>query len=142
MITLDDLRNGVVRYIDNELMPEFSQNGLEKVVVGTAIGLIIKKNFSKIETFKDHPLVKLTGVMDDEGNIDFDTLAAEVKENMPETGVSIEAPMIGKMTFKNEDVDKLEKYIKKEVNNYGKQRNDDTYDITGYYKEAAGASSG
>lgn len=112
MITLDDLRNGVVRYIDNELMPILPQSGLEKVVVGTAIGLIIKKNFSKIETFKDHPLVKLTGVMDEEGNIDFDTLAAEIKENIPETGISIEAPMIGKMTFKSDDIDKLVQYTK------------------------------
>lgn len=112
MITLDELRNGVVTYIDNELMPMLPQSGLEKVVVGTAIGLIIKKNFSKIETFKNHPIVKLTGVMDEEGKIDLDTLAAEVKNNMPETGISIEAPMIGKMTFKSEDIDKLQQYIK------------------------------
>lgn len=111
MATLNDLQSGIVRYVDNELMPKLPQSGLEKIVVGTALGLILKRNFSKIESFKDHPIVKLTGIVDDEGNIDLDTLATEVKNNMPQTGISVEAPMIGKMTFKSEDIDKLKQYI-------------------------------
>lgn len=112
MITLDDLQRGVAAYLDNEFMPNFSSNGLERVVVGTAIGLIIKKNFGKIASLKDNAIVKMTGVMDENANIDLDILATEVKANMPAEGIQIEAPMIGMLTFKTDDIDKLQQYIK------------------------------
>ena len=56
-------------------------------------------------------LVKMLGIMDSEGNVDIDVLAEELKKNMPKGGVRVDVPIIGALTFKDNDVDKLYEYI-------------------------------
>lgn len=111
MVSVDKIEKGLAGYLDAELIPQFQNNPMEKMLVGTAASLAIRKSGNIISSYKDNKIVKMLGIMDANGNVDVDTLAEELKKNMPKEGVKVEVPVIGVMTFHKEDVDKLHKYI-------------------------------
>lgn len=111
MVSIDKIERGVANYLDGELMPQLQSNGFEKVLVGTAASLAIHKIGAIVVSYKDNKLVKMLDVMDDNGNVDVDVLAAELKKNIPKEGVKVDIPVVGTMTFHEDDVDKLYEYI-------------------------------
>lgn len=113
MVSIDKIEQGVANYLDNELMPKLQSNGWEKVVVGAAASLAIHKLGAIIAGYKEHKMVKMLGIMDDNGNVDVEALVTELKRNVPKTGFDVSVPIIGIMTFHKDDVDKLYEYITK-----------------------------
>lgn len=111
MVSIDKIEKGLANYLDNEFMPQLKGNGIEKVIVGTAASLFIHKTGAIIEGYKDNKIVKMLGIMNSEGDVDVDTLVKEVKKNIPKEGFSIEIPIVGTLTFHEEDIDKLYDYI-------------------------------
>lgn len=111
MISNDKLIKAVGAYLDNELMPNLDQNGIQKVLTGTAISLALNRYRNITDVFKDNKMVKMLGIIDEQGNIDIETLSKELKHNIPQDGVKVEVPMIGKLTFHKSDIDKLNEYI-------------------------------
>lgn len=111
MVTVDKIEQGVANYLDAELMPQFQGNSVEKVIVGTVASLLIRRTGTIIEGYKDNKLVKMLGIIDDNGAIDADILAEEVKKNIPKEGIKIDVPILGLLTFHKDDVDKLYDYI-------------------------------
>ena len=107
MVSVDKIEQGVANYLDAELMPQLKGNGIEKVIVGTTASLLIRKTGTIIEGYKDNKLVKMLGIIDDNGAVDVDTLVEEVKKNIPKEGVKVEVPILGTLTFHKDDVDKL-----------------------------------
>lgn len=111
MVSIDKIEEGVAKYLDAELMPQFQNNGLEKVLVGTAASLLIRKTGTIVSSYKDNKLVKMLGIMDESGNVDVDILAEELKNNISKEGIKVDIPVIGTMTFHKEDIDTLYEYI-------------------------------
>ena len=111
MVSIDKIEQGIARYLDGELMPQLQGNGWEKVLVGTMSSLAIRKSGAIVAGYKDNKIVKMLGIMDDKGNVDIETLAVEVKKNIPKEGIKIDIPVVGTMTFHKDDVDKLYDYI-------------------------------
>ncbi|MDE7424992.1 MAG: hypothetical protein K2N51_15095 [Lachnospiraceae bacterium] len=111
MTTIDKIEQGVADYLDAELMPKLQSNGIEKVIVGTAVSLLIRKSGAIIEGYKENKLVKMLGIMDEAGNVDVDILVEELKKNISKDGVKVDIPIIGTLTFHKEDIDKLYNYI-------------------------------
>lgn len=111
MVSIDKIEQGVAAYLDSELMPQLPTNGVQKVIAGTAISLLIKRSGMILESYKNNQLVKMLGIMDSEGNVDVDILAEELKKNMPKEGVKVDVPVIGTLTFKENDIEKLYEYI-------------------------------
>lgn len=111
MVTIKQIEDGIATYLDSELMPKLPNSGLEKVIVGTALSLFIRKSGTIIGGYKDNKAVQMLGVMDHEGNVDVDLVYEELKKNIPDNGVKIEVPIIGGMTFHKEDFEKLYEYI-------------------------------
>lgn len=111
MVSVDKIEQGVANYLDAELMPQLKGNGIEKVIVGTTASLLIRKTGTIIEGYKDNKLVKMLGIIDDNGAVDVDTLVEEIKKNIPKEGVKVEVPILGTLTFHKDDVDKLYDYI-------------------------------
>lgn len=111
MVSVDKIEKGVANYLDAELMPQLQNNGVEKVLIGTAASLMIRKTGTIIDGYKDNKLVKMLGIMDEKGNVDVDTLAEELKNNISKEGIKIDIPIIGTLTFHKEDIDKLCDYI-------------------------------
>lgn len=111
MVSIDKIEEGVARYLDAELMPQLQNNGVEKVLVGTAASLAIRRSGTIVDGYKDNKIVQMLGIMDGNGNVDVEVLADELKKNMPKEGVKIDIPIVGTMTFHKDDVDKLYEYI-------------------------------
>lgn len=111
MVSIDRIERGVAKYLDTELMPQLRSGGFERVLVGTAASLVIRKAGAMVASYKDNKVVKMTGIMDDDGNIDVDAIATELKNNISDAGVKAEIPVIGTVTFHKDDVDKLREYI-------------------------------
>lgn len=111
MVSIDKIEQGVAHYLDGELMPQLQNNGWEKVLVGTAASLAIRKSGAIAAGYKDHKLVKMLGIMDEKGNVDVEALATELKKNIPKEGFKVDIPIVGTMTFHKDDVDKLYEYI-------------------------------
>lgn len=111
MVTINKIEHGIAAYLDSELMPKLPNSGWERLISGTAISLFIKKSGTILMSYKDNQVVQMLGVMDTEGNVDVETLAEEIKKNMPSEGLKLEIPAIGVMTFRKDDVDKLYDYI-------------------------------
>lgn len=111
MVSIDKIEQGVANYLDAELMPQFQSNGLEKVIVGTVVSLAIHKSGAIIGGYKDNKFVKMLGIMDENGDVDVEVLSQELKKNISKEGVKVDIPIIGTLTFHQEDVDKLYDYI-------------------------------
>lgn len=111
MVSIDKIEKGVANYLDGELMPQLQSNSLEKVLIGTAASLAIRRSGTIVAGYKDNKMVQMLGIMDSNGNVDVDVLADELKKNIPKEGVKVDIPIIGTMTFHKDDVDKLYEYI-------------------------------
>lgn len=113
MYSVEQIQKGIASYLDTEFMPMLDEGSFKKVLVGAAISLAINKYTSLIPVLQENPFVKSLDVIDSEGNVDVDTLAAAIKENMPTTGVEVEIPTLGKIRLKSADADKLVEHISK-----------------------------
>lgn len=111
MVAISKIEQGIAAYLDSELMPKLPNTGIEKVLAGTAMSLVISRSGKILDGYKNNKAVKMLGLMDADGNVDVDVLAEELKKNIPAEGVKIDVPIIGTMTFHKEDVDKLHEYI-------------------------------
>lgn len=106
MVSVNDITNGVTKYIDTEFLVLFPETGLQRLMIGTAIAIAIKKR-----TPEAISVIKGLGLMDSEGNVDIDTLVTELKNHISSDGLKMDIPSLGVVTFKKEDIDKLYKYI-------------------------------
>lgn len=106
MVTIRQMENGIARFLDTELLSKM-QGTWQKVVAGTATGILIKRSENILSSLKNNEIVKMMGIISEDGMIDIDILREELKKNVPDSGVQIDLPMIGRITIKKEDVDKL-----------------------------------
>lgn len=111
MVSINQIEKGVASFLDAELMPNLPQNGIQKVMAGTAMSLMIKRTGNMVKEFSNNSFIKMLGIMDQEGNVDIDTLKNELKNNISDSGVVVDIPMIGTMTFRKSDVDNLYNHI-------------------------------
>jgi hypothetical protein len=111
MVTIEQVEKGVASYLDTELMPKLADNPLQKVLVRTAISLGIRKSGNIIRGVSENQFVKMLEIFDDDCNIDIDILKEEVIKQIGPEGLSFEVPVVGKMTFHKEDIEKLYKHI-------------------------------
>ena len=91
MVTIDQAMRGVVRFIDTEILPHLPTG--KGIGAGIVIALI------------------MDGVMDEAGNINIDRLYNAARPKF-EQRLPVSIPFIGELTFDQNDVDKLYRYIK------------------------------
>lgn len=113
MNTVKQIEAGLAEFLDSELMPKLPDGGIQRVITGTAMGLLVKQSGNIIAEYGEHPFVKMLGIVDDKGDWDLETLKEELKKQFPKNGVDVDVPMVGTLTFKTEDVDKIYDYINK-----------------------------
>lgn len=111
MVTIDQIEKGVGAYLDKEIMPQLDENGFQKVIIGTALGLGIRRAKNQAASYLAHPAVKMLGIADENGNIDLETVSDELKKNIKPEGFTVDVPMLGTLRFRKEDVDSLKNYI-------------------------------
>ena len=82
---------------------------LKKMAFMAGAAYAVHKNVQK---YAAHPLLAQMGAVDKSGDLDLDGLLASVKQAVPDTGVKIDVPILGSLTFYLEDFERLAAYIK------------------------------
>lgn len=110
MVTLNQVQNGIVRYLDNEIIPVI--NGWQKWVFGALASTALTKTTNIFNALKHNEFIKMLEIIDSNDNIDIDTLYREFMKQAQKGAVTFDVPMIGPLTLNNTDVEKIYRYIK------------------------------
>ena len=70
-----------------------------------------KKSDSLLNDLTKNPLVKSLGIIDKDGNVDIETIYAELQKQASKTPAIIPIPMIGEIRLTSEDVESLYRHI-------------------------------
>lgn len=108
MVTVKQVQSGIVRYVDSDLLPHL--DGMKKIGLGIYMGLASENIGAAIQKYKGHPAVAMLNVVTEDGMVDIDKVYAVAKP-MFDQKQSIDLPLIGRVTFDGNDVEKLYRYI-------------------------------
>lgn len=123
MVKMETIEKAIACYLDDEFMPKLKENSWQKLLTGTAISICIKRFGNITKAVSSNKALLTLGVVDADGNVDVELLCTEMKNNMTSSGVKVEIPIVGNVTFHQDDLDKLYQRIKmldteREVNLY------------------------
>lgn len=111
MVTMQQVKNGLVKYIDTDVLPHLT--GIKKLGLGVYTALAADNLAGVLEQHKDHPAVSVLKIIDKDGNVDIDklyqALAPQFSNGEKQT---ISIPLIGDLTVDRSDLEKLYRYIK------------------------------
>lgn len=110
MVTLNQVQNGIVRYIDVEMLPKM--DGWKKWVFGAAAGIAVTRAESIFEGLRHNSLVSALGVIDEHGHIDIDTLHREFAKQAQRGPTAIDMGPLGMYSMDRRDVDLIAQFIR------------------------------
>jgi hypothetical protein len=103
--------NGVVRYVDNEMIAHM--NAWQELLARVAMARVINNADSVKNLLTTNAFARTFAIADEQGNIDVDGLICDIKKAIAGKGhIEIDVPMFGKFKFVEQDVDKLRTYIR------------------------------
>lgn len=110
MATMNQVKNGLVRYIDNEILPHLT--GAKRIGLGIYTALAAESLEKTIMQYATNPAVAMLDVIDKSGNVD---VAKLYKAAAPFFGDGVKQtltiPFIGDFSFDRNDLEKLYHYI-------------------------------
>lgn len=110
MVPISQIQRGVAAYIDNELVSKLT--GWQKWVLGVGAGTLMARMPALVGNLKQHQLVQMMGIINDNDEIDLDLLCEQMHEQMRRNGsVTINVPLIGALTLDEGDIDRAYQYI-------------------------------
>lgn len=110
MVTLEQFKKGAETYCAREIEKKLPLS--KAFLFGTAAGVLFAKFDAMAEWLKSKPLVAQLGIISADGEIDDETLFAAMRAQAEKGNASFDIPIIGNMTFSDEDVDRLHQCIK------------------------------
>ena len=110
MYNLDQVMMGLTKFIDNEILTKI--NGWQKWVIGTGLGIVTTKMENVFNSLKNNELVKMLELIDDNDHINVDAIYNELMKQAQREPITIDLPMLGALTLKEQDVMSLYNYIK------------------------------
>lgn len=111
MVTMQQVKTGLVKYIDTDVLPHLT--GAKRLGLGVYTALAANNLVGLMEKYREHPAVAVLDVIDADGNVDIDKLY-QALDPMFSTGErqSINIPMIGELIVDRNDLEKLYRYMK------------------------------
>ena len=106
---INQIKTGVSRYIDNEIISQMTDSKSRWITGGLA-ALAVNNLGETVKHYEQDPFVAMLGVMKD-GDVDIDAVYQAFAPRMVDK-VSFALPVLGKLTFDRQDLDKLMRYIK------------------------------
>lgn len=115
MVTIQQIEQGAIKFIDNEIAPKIPTNipngQIKKIAAVASAAYAVKHGLAKL---MQNPALAAIGAVDADGNADIEGIAEMVQQQIPEKGFKLTAPILGDLTFFQEDVERLLAYIKEE----------------------------
>lgn len=103
MTSIEQIKNGIQRYVDYDLSPGLPE--LAQAMIGGAVALYIAKAETILRRLSGEPYVAVLGIIDgDQVDVEaiHDAFAPRVKGTIP-----VKLPLIGSMSFDRAEVEKL-----------------------------------
>lgn len=110
MYEYSKILEAIAKFVDEDILTNV--NGWQKWVLGSGIGLVLNDGEDMLNKIKDNEFVKMLKIVDGD-KINVDKIYKELKKQAKKTPISINIPMVGVLTLKEEDVDKLYKLIER-----------------------------
>ena len=97
---------GISKYIDNEIYS--GMNEVQEFAARVFIGRFLTNHEYVKQSLINNGFIRTFGIIDDDGKIDVDTLAEDIKREIArKEKITFTIPMFGTWTFKPSDVDVL-----------------------------------
>ena len=109
MVTVEKLQRGVARYLDAEIMPQM--HGKDKWIMSGMATLYINKIPSIVTSIKDKPAVRVLGIIGEDGSVDAESVINAIRPAARTSSAAIDFPLVGNITFSEQDLDMLLHYI-------------------------------
>lgn len=111
MVTIPQIRMGIMRYIQTDMLPKLS--GLRKAGLAVAAELYAMQADRMIQDFLQKPGVQYMNLQDEAGNIDLERVQEVIRKSIPagET-YAIPIPVLGDYNIDRNDLERLITYIK------------------------------
>ena len=109
MVTINQVQNGIARYLDTEIVPKMS--GVNKWLFSDIASAYLAEAPSIIAKLRENKAVAMLNLIDEAGNIDIDKVYQHLKPAAAKCTAPIKLPVIGVLTFSEADVDSLYTYI-------------------------------
>lgn len=112
MVTIAQAQQGLVKFVDAEIIPRLSVT--EKLLVGGGTGLMTAKLPEILSKYADNKVVSALGIYDvKNGEVDIDALYNAAKPYIGSDPIPVTIPFVGlKLKFTQREIDTLYKYIK------------------------------
>lgn len=108
MVNKDQIQNGILKYVDEELVK--NNAGLGRWIIPVILPYKIGEYLSMLDTQKD-ALIKM-GYMHDDGMIEIERIYNDFRTVADKYGnVVVALPLIGSITFSRQDIDNLYMHI-------------------------------
>lgn len=111
MVTIEQVKNGLTKYVDEEILP--GMTGGKRFALGVYAALAVQNLEQTVMKYKDSPAVAALNVIDSGNNVDLDRLydaAAASMAGMEKFSVDI--PLLGVLTLNRTDIDALYQMIR------------------------------
>lgn len=110
MVTLEQVKKGAETFCAREIEKKLPLS--KAFLFGTVAGVALAKFDAIADWLKSKPLVAQLGIINEDGEIDDETLFAAMRSQAERGNASFDVPIIGNITFSGEDVDKLHQCIR------------------------------
>lgn len=110
MVELNQIVKGIQKYLENELVTKMT--GINKWIVGASLSMVLDNASNTFNQMKELPIVQSMGIINSDDMIDLDRLYKALLEESKKSAVTFQIPLVGSVTLKSEDVEKIYSYIK------------------------------
>ena len=109
-VRFESVIDGLNRYIDKNIYSNL--NATQEFVARLVVGRINQNSEMVKQSLMSNGFFKTLCIIDSDGMVDIDNLLRDVRKEIDRQGsLQVEVPLIGKLTFRAEDVDEIKKEI-------------------------------
>lgn len=105
MVTVDQIKQGAARYLDEEFTAKLT--GWRKWAIGAGGAMAIENLDGTLTALRENPVINALGVFDADGNVDLARVYTHLRREAQKGPVTFTAPVLGPVTINERDVEKL-----------------------------------
>jgi len=109
MVTKEQIKKGMARYLDMEIMPKL--DGWKRWVFGAGATAYLDKTDKMFDLLRENQMLALLDLVDDDDMIDLDVVYKAFRQQAEHCPANIALPLVGTFTFSVGDIDNLYSYI-------------------------------